>query len=65
MVKSYNKKVRYRSLNVGDLVLTKVILATRISKHGKLAAKWEGPYIITKVCRPRTYYLKTAEGMSS
>lgn len=51
MVKGYNKKVKQRTLNVGDLVLKKVILATKVKEHGKLAAKWESPYIITKVCK--------------
>ena len=63
MVKSYNKKVKPRSLQVGDLVLRKVILATKVSKHGKLAAKWEGPYVVTRVSRPGTYYLRTSDGM--
>ncbi|KAM7475097.1 hypothetical protein LguiB_022340 [Lonicera macranthoides] len=63
MVKSYNKRVRHRSLTVGDLVLRKVILATKISQHGKLAAKWEGPYVVTKVSRPGTYYLRTMDGI--
>lgn len=39
MAKSYNKKVKHKSLNVCELVLQKVILATKVSKHGKLAAK--------------------------
>ena len=62
-VRSYNKRVNHRTLNVGDLVLRKVILDTKISKHGKLAAKWEGPYVITKVSRSGTYYLRTVEGI--
>lgn len=63
MVKSYNKRVKPRSLSVGHLVLRKVVLATKISAHGKLAAKWEGPYVVTRVSRPGTYYLRTMEGM--
>ena len=39
IVKSYSKRVKHRSLSMGDLVLRKVILAIRISKHGKLATK--------------------------
>ena len=63
MVKSYNKNVKTRSLKVGDLVLRKVILATKVSKHGKLEAKWKGPYVITRVSRPGNYYLKTSDVM--
>ena len=45
------------------MVLRKVILATKVSRHGKLAAKWEGPYMVTRVSRPETYYLRTPDGM--
>ena len=63
MVRSYNKRVKHKTLNVGDLVLRKVVLATKISRHKKLVAKWEGPYVIAKVSKPGTYYLRTTEGM--
>lgn len=62
MVKSYNKKVKHRSLAVGDMVLWKVILAIKVSSHSKLVAKWEGPYIISHIAKPNNYYLKTAKG---
>ena len=63
MVKRNNKRIKHSSLSVGDLVLRKDKLATKISKHGKLAAKWEGPYMITKVSRHGTYNLRTSECM--
>ena len=63
MVKRYNKRVKPISLQVGNLVLRKVILTTKVSRHGKLAAKWEGPYVVTRVSRPGTYYLRMFDGM--
>ena len=47
---AFNKKVRFRSFKIGDLVLTvrRPVIVTRKSK-GKFEPKWEGPYIITKV----------------
>ena len=62
IVKSYNKRVRSRTLQPGDLVLRKVNLMTKIARHGKLGAKWEGPYIVSRVARPGTYYIKNSEG---
>ncbi|KAL2232755.1 UNVERIFIED_CONTAM: Retrovirus-related Pol polyprotein from transposon [Sesamum indicum] len=41
MTRSYNRRVRPRNFQVGDLVLKKV----EVSKHvGKLDPTWEGPY---------------------
>ena len=62
MVRSYNKIVKHISPNLGGMVLLKVILATTVSMYGKLAVKWEGPYVVSIICRPGTYYLKITEG---
>ncbi|XP_073294444.1 uncharacterized protein [Primulina huaijiensis] len=45
VMKSYNKKVRIRDFQVGDLVMKKVNQAGDV---GKLEARWEGPYRITR-----------------
>jgi len=55
----HDRQVRSRSLNVGDLVLRRV-MDTR-GKH-KLTPPWEGPYIIAKVLRPGSYKLKDSDG---
>jgi len=44
MAKYYNKRVKLRRLDIGDLVLRKVTLATKDSVQGKLGPTWEGPY---------------------
>ena len=44
MAEYYNKRVKLRRLNIGDLVLCKVTTATRDSAQGKLGPAWEGPY---------------------
>jgi len=50
--KLYNKTVKPRSFQVGDLVLKKV----EVSKHvGKLDPKWEGPYKVVKVAKNNAY----------
>ena len=47
MAKYYNSNVRHRDFQVGDLVLWKVIGATKDPSQGKLSPNWEGPYKIT------------------
>ena len=44
MAKYYNKRVRLRQLDIGDLVLRKVSAATKDPNQGKLGPTWEGPY---------------------
>ena len=47
MAKHYNSNVRHRDFQVGDLVLQKVMGATRDPSQEKLGPNWEGPYRIT------------------
>ena len=46
MAKHYNSNVRHRDFQVGDLVLRKVMGATRDPSQEKLGPNWEGPYKI-------------------
>ena len=43
MAKYYNKSVKLRQLDIGDLVLRKVSAATKDPSQGKLESTWEGP----------------------
>ena len=47
MSKHYNARVRHRDFQIGDLVLRKVMGATKDPMQGKLGLNWEGPYRIT------------------
>ena len=58
----YNRKVRPWEFAVGDLVLREATLATKNPTEGKLAAKWEGPYIVKARPHPGTYRLQDMEG---
>ena len=51
----HKRKIRGRTLEVGDLVLQRTQSAKE--KH-KLSPPWEGPYTVTEVIRPGTYRLK-------
>ena len=43
MVEYYNKRVKLRRLDIGDLVLRKVTIVTRDSTQGKLGPTWKVP----------------------
>ena len=58
----YNRRVRLREFSVGDLVLRETTLATRNPTEGKLAARWEGPYVVKARPRPGTYRLQDMDG---
>ena len=62
MARQYNSRVRHRDFQVGDLVLRKVMRATRDPTQGKLDPNWEGPYRITSWKRKGTYHLETTDG---
>ncbi|XP_073039031.1 uncharacterized protein [Primulina eburnea] len=59
VMKSYNKKVRIRDFQVGDLVMKKFNPAGDV---GKLEARWEGPYKITRRVSSGSFYLEDAHG---
>ena len=44
MTEYYNKRLKLRQLDIGDLLLRKVTLATKNPTQGKLGPTWEGPY---------------------
>ena len=62
MVKYYNKRVKLRRLDIGDLVLHKVNPATKDPVQGKLSLTWEGPYWIIHYSRQDSYHLETLDG---
>ncbi|GKV11500.1 hypothetical protein SLEP1_g22757 [Rubroshorea leprosula] len=62
VAKFYNKRVRARQFQVGDLVLRKAGLTNTHSHRGKLAPNWEGPYMVTRVNRPGSYILADTNG---
>ena len=51
MAEYYNKRVKLRQLDIGDLVLRKVTIATKDLIQGKLGPTWEGPYKVVHYSR--------------
>ena len=62
MARHYNSRVRHRDFQVGDLVLRKVMGATRDPTQGKLDPNWEESYRVTSWQRKGTYHLETIDG---
>ncbi|GKV09734.1 hypothetical protein SLEP1_g21190 [Rubroshorea leprosula] len=62
VAKFYNKRVRARQFQVGDLVLRKAGLTNAYSHMGKLAPNWEGPYMVINIKRPGCYQLADLQG---
>ena len=54
----YNRKVKPRSFQEGDLVLR---LIQRTAGQHKLSAPWEGPFVVSKALDNDSYYLIDAQ----
>ena len=61
MAEYYHRRVKLRRLDIGDLVLCKVTLATKDFAQGKLSLTWEGPYQVVHYCRQYSYHLETLD----
>uniref|UniRef100_A0A2N9FUV5 Integrase catalytic domain-containing protein n=1 Tax=Fagus sylvatica TaxID=28930 RepID=A0A2N9FUV5_FAGSY len=56
--KGYNKNVRSRSFQQGDLVLRKVMGNAKNPTDGKLGPNWEGPYRVRSITGVGAYHLE-------
>ncbi|XP_031106330.1 uncharacterized protein LOC116010979 [Ipomoea triloba] len=57
----HDKRAQPRYFQVGDYVLRRRE-ASKPLDGGKLAKRWEGPYIVSAVVRPGSYKLRTPKG---
>ena len=62
MKRGYDKNIRPRNFQVGDLVLRKVMTNTKNPNNGKLGPNWEGPYRVTSFARVEAYRLEDMDG---
>ena len=62
MTREYKKRVKYRPLRKGDLVLRKMAALGRANEQGRLTPNWEGPYEIIEEVRDGTFRLQDMEG---
>ena len=60
VARAYNKKVKLKSFQVGDLVWKTILpLGMKSNKFGKWSPSWEGPY---KVISGNLYMMETVQG---
>ena len=61
--RAFNKKVRPRSFQVGDMVLAVRRPIIFLQKIKKFVAKWDGPYVVQEVYSSGSYKLVDNDGM--
>ena len=63
VAKAYNKKVRSKSFQVGELVWKTILpIGSKSNQFGKWSPNWEGPYKVVKVIFGNSYVLETLQG---
>ena len=63
VARAYNKKVKLKSFQVGDLVWKTILpLGMKSNKFGKWSPSWEGPYKIIEVISGNSYMVETVQG---
>ena len=64
VARAYNKKVRLKEFQVGDLVWEAVLpLGTKDRKYGKWSPTWHGPYKVDQVLPGNAYMLEELDGV--
>nr|AAQ56455.1 putative integrase [Oryza sativa Japonica Group] len=63
VAKAYNKRVKAKLFQIGDLVWKTILpLGTRSKEFGKWSPSWEGPYQVCGIVRGNAYFLETLQG---
>jgi hypothetical protein len=64
VARAYNKKVKLKEFQVGDLVWEAVLLlGTKDSAYRKWSLNWHGPYRIDQVLPENAYMLEELDGV--
>ncbi|KAK1682430.1 hypothetical protein QYE76_043278 [Lolium multiflorum] len=64
VARAYNKKVRPKEFQVGDLVWEAVLpLGTKDKAYGKWSPNWHGPYRVDQVLKDNAYMLEQLDGV--
>ena len=62
LTNSYDKRVKPRTFQPGDMVLRKVFENTADPTTGKFQPNWKGPYLVTRVDESGAYDLDKLDG---
>ena len=64
VARAYNKKVRPKNFQVGDLVWELVLpIGSKDPMYGKCSPNWHGPYRIVETAPGNSYLMETLEGV--
>ncbi|KAK1691819.1 hypothetical protein QYE76_008516 [Lolium multiflorum] len=64
VARAYNKKVRPKEFQVGDLVWEAVLpLGTKDKAYGKWSPNWHGPYKVVQALKRNAYMLEQLDGV--
>ena len=64
VARAYNKKVKPKNFQVGDLVWEAVLpLGTKDRKYGKWSLTWHGPYKVDQALPGNAYMLEELDGV--
>jgi hypothetical protein len=64
VARAYNKKVKLKEFQVGDLVWEAVLpLGTKDATYGKWSPNWHGPYRVDQVLPGNAYMLEELDGV--
>jgi len=65
VAKAYNKKVKVKSFQVGELVWQTILhIGSKSNQFGKWSPNWECPYKVVRVIFGNSYLPKTLQGES-
>jgi hypothetical protein len=65
VAKAYNKRVKEKSFQVGDLVWKTILhIRSRSNKFVKWSPNWKGPYRVEKVILGNSYMVQSKQGTS-
>jgi hypothetical protein len=65
VAKAYNKKVKEKSFQIGDLVWKTILpVGSKSNKFGKWSPNWEGRYRIEEVISENSYMVQSVQGTS-
>jgi hypothetical protein len=63
VARAYNKRVKAKSFQVGDLVWKTILpIGSKSNKFGKWSPSWEGPYKIVRTCSENSYMVESLQG---
>lgn len=63
VAKAYNKRVREKSFQLGDLVWKTILpIGTKDNKFGKWSVSWEGRYKVMEIVPSNSYFVQSLQG---